>query len=102
MKTTYCTKYGGPEVYKILQIETPKPKENEVLVKVYSAIVSPTDGNFRSGKPLMARIFSGFFKPRVKIHGEMFVGKIVEVGSNVSDFKVDRSEERRVGKECRL
>lgn len=89
MKTTYCTKYGGPEVYQILEIDTPKPKENEVLVKVYSAIVSPTDGNFRSGKPLIARLFSGLLKPRVKIHGEMFAGKIEEVGSNVTDFKVN-------------
>ena len=89
MKTSYCTKYGGPEVYQILEIDTPKPKENEVLVKVYSAVVSPTDGNFRSGKPLMARLFSGFLKPRVKIHGEMFAGKVTEVGSNVTDFKVN-------------
>ena len=89
MKTSYCTKYGGPEVYQFIDIDTPKPKENEVLVKVYRAIVSPTDGNFRSGKPLIARLFSGLLKPRVKIHGEMFAGKIVEVGSNVIDFEVN-------------
>ena len=89
MKATYCTKYGGPEVYQILEIDTPKPKENEVLVKVYRAIVSPTDGNFRSGKPLIARLFSGLLKPRVKIHGEMFVGKIVEIGNDITDFKVN-------------
>ncbi|MCK4551935.1 MAG: NAD(P)-dependent alcohol dehydrogenase [Tenericutes bacterium] len=89
MKTSYCSKYGGPEVYQILEIDTPKPKENEVLVKVYRAVVSPTDGNFRSGKPLIARLFSGLFKPRVKIHGEMFVGKVVEVGTDVTDFDVN-------------
>lgn len=88
MKTSYCTKYGGPEVYQFLDIDTPEPKENEVLVKVYRAIVSPTDGNFRSGKPLIARLFSGLLKPRVKIHGEMFVGEIVEVGTNITDFSV--------------
>lgn len=88
MKTSYCTKYGGPEVYQFLDIDTPQPKENEVLVKVYRAIVSPTDGNFRSGKPLIARLFSGLLKPRVKIHGEMFVGEIVEVGTNITDFSV--------------
>lgn len=89
MKASYCPKYGGPEVYKIVELETPTPKENEVLIKVYSAIVSPTDSNFRSGKPFIARLFSGLFKPRKKIHGEMFVGKVESVGSQVSNFKVN-------------
>lgn len=89
MKTSYCTKYGGPEVYQMIDIDTPNPEENEVLVKVYRAVVSPTDGNFRSGKPLIARVFSGLFKPKKKIHGEMFVGAVVEVGTNVTDFKVN-------------
>ena len=88
MKASYCTKYGGPEVYKVLDVEPPKPKENEVLVKIYSAIVSPTDCNFRSGKPWIARLFSGILKPKVKIHGEMFAGEIVAVGSNITAFTI--------------
>jgi NADPH:quinone reductase-like Zn-dependent oxidoreductase len=87
MKASYCMKYGGPEVYQILEMETPVPKENEVLVKVFRAIVSPTDANFRSGKPLIARLFSGLLKPKVKIHGEMFAGIVAEVGTNVKTFK---------------
>ena len=88
MKASYCTKYGGPEVYRIIDVETPSIKESEVLVQVHYAIVSPTDSNFRSGKPFISRLFSGIFKPRKAIHGEMFVGKVFEVGSNVSDFVV--------------
>lgn len=88
MKASVCTKYGGPEVYQVQDVDTPSPKENEILVKVYKAIVSPTDANFRSGKPLIARLFSGLLKPKVSIHGEMFVGKVEKLGSNVSDFKV--------------
>ncbi len=87
MKASYCTKYGGPEVYQVLEVEKPSPKENEVIVKVYRAVVSPTDANFRSGKPLIARLFSGLLKPRVKIHGEMFVGRIDSVGKSVQDFQ---------------
>ncbi|MCF7930692.1 MAG: NAD(P)-dependent alcohol dehydrogenase [Acholeplasmataceae bacterium] len=89
MKTSYCTKYGGPDVYQFIEIDTPKPKENEVLVKVYRAVVSPTDGNFRSGKPIIARLFSGLVKPKMKIHGEMFVGKIVEIGTHVTGFNIN-------------
>lgn len=89
MKASYCTKYGGPEVYQLVDIETPKPGHREILIKVYRAVVSPTDGNFRSGKPWMARLFSGLIKPRMKIHGEMFVGKVVEIGANVTDYQIN-------------
>ena len=89
MKASICTKYGGPEVYQVLDIETPEIGDNEVLVKIYRAVVSPTDVNFRSGKPLIARLFSGLLKPKKKIHGEMFTGEVVEVGSNVTDFNVN-------------
>lgn len=88
MKTSYCPKYGGPEVYKIIEIETPEPKENEIQVKVYKAVVSPTDSNFRSGKPFIARLFSGILKPKKATHGEMFTGEVTKVGSNVTSFKV--------------
>ncbi len=46
MKVSYCPKYGGPEVYQFIDIDKPKVKENEILIKVYRAIVSPTDVNF--------------------------------------------------------
>jgi uncharacterized protein YPO0396 len=35
----------------------------------------------------MARLFSGLIKPRMKIHGEMFVGKVVEIGADVTDYR---------------
>lgn len=85
----YCPKYGGPEVYRLMDVEQPIPSENEILVEVYRSIVSPTDVNFRSGKPFVARLFSGLTKPKKTIHGEMFVGKVVQVGSGVTEFKVD-------------
>lgn len=89
MKVSYCTKYGGPEVYQLVDIETPKPTSREILIKVYRAVVSPTDANFRSGKPFIARLFSGLIKPKMKIHGEMFVGKVVELGTDVTEYQIN-------------
>lgn len=88
MKANICNKYGGPDVLQMVEIEIPKITENEILIKVYEAIVSPTDVNFRSGKPIISRLFSGLLKPKKKIHGEMFTGEVVEVGSNITTFNI--------------
>jgi NADPH:quinone reductase-like Zn-dependent oxidoreductase len=88
MKASVCPKYGSADIIVIKDIEKPIPKENEILVKVEYALVTPTDCSFRTGKPWMARLFSGLLKPRVSVHGEMYSGVIEDLGSAVKDFTV--------------
>ncbi len=87
MKTVYCPKYGDSSIYELREMEIAKPKENELLIEVYRAVVSPTDANFRSGSPFISRLFTGLLKPKKAVHGEMFVGVVSEVGSSVLTFK---------------
>jgi NADPH:quinone reductase-like Zn-dependent oxidoreductase len=47
MKAIIYTKYGPPEVAKLMEVAKPIPKNNEVLVKVYSSTVNRTDSGFR-------------------------------------------------------
>lgn len=42
--------FGGPEVLKIAEMETPVPKDDEVLIKVRYAGVLPVDWKIRQGK----------------------------------------------------
>ena len=42
MKAIVYTKYGPPEVAKLMEVAKPKPKNNEVLIKVYFTILEWT------------------------------------------------------------
>ncbi|NPD86790.1 NAD(P)-dependent alcohol dehydrogenase [Lentimicrobium sp. L6] len=88
MKAIEYNKYGAPEVLQMIEVEKPSPKANEVLVKIHATTVTATECNFRTGKPYMTRLFTGFSKPKLKRLGEEFSGEIIEIGNAVSQFKV--------------
>jgi NADPH:quinone reductase-like Zn-dependent oxidoreductase len=98
MKAIICTKYGPPEVLQLREVEKPKPKNNEVLIKVIATTAhigdtkirrfEPGLGPFRDFffKPLM-RIIIGFSRPRKKILGMELAGDIESIGKNVTLYK---------------
>ena len=88
MKAIEYNRYGAPEVLQVIEVEKPSPKANEVLVKIHATTVTATECNFRSGKPYMTRLFTGFSKPKLKRLGEELSGEIIEIGNAVRQFKV--------------
>ncbi|UZO79655.1 NAD(P)-dependent alcohol dehydrogenase [Aquimarina sp. ERC-38] len=96
MKAVVYEKYGPPKVLKLKSIEKPKPKEDEVLVKIYAATVTSGDVRLRSSDfpPffwLPARLIFGLFKPKKRILGHELSGIVEEVGKNVTEFNVGDS-----------
>ena len=92
MKAIIWTQYGPPEVLKLMEIEKPSPKKNEVLIKVLATTVTAGDCELRRfDLPgwiwLPIRIYMGIFKPRLKILGQELAGEIESVGSDVDSFK---------------
>ena len=98
MKAVICTQYGPPEVLKIMEIEKPVPKDNEVLIKVRATTVHIGDTKIRRLEPGLGRVIDFFFKPvmriilglkgpRKKILGMELAGDIEAVGKNVTLFK---------------
>lgn len=87
MRAVICTRYGPPEVLQLREVEEPKPKSNEVLIKVSAVVVGIEDSMQRKGKPYFGRFFVGFTKPRKPILGTEFAGEIVAVGENIKLFK---------------
>lgn len=93
MSAVIWTKYGPPDVLQLQKIPIPTPKDNEVLIKVYSTTVTVGDCEQRSLKlpiwyRLPMRIYVGIRKPkRIKILGMELAGKVETTGRNVSLFK---------------
>jgi NADPH:quinone reductase-like Zn-dependent oxidoreductase len=88
MKAAVNTIYGPPEVVRVMEVEKPVQKENEVLVKVYATTVNRTDCGFRSAQYFISRFFSGLFKPKFKTLGNEFAGVVEAIGKNVTLFSV--------------
>lgn len=93
MKAIVCKKYGSPENLEIVEYNTPVPKDDEVLVKIYATSVTDSDifirtSNVPLGMLIPFRLMIGITKPRNEIIGEVFSGVIEYVGADIQRFKV--------------
>ncbi|WP_341899937.1 NAD(P)-dependent alcohol dehydrogenase [Fluviicola taffensis] len=88
MKAYTKTKYGGPEILRLEEVEMPTLKENQLTVKIGANSANPADWHILRGKPFFARLTFGLFKPKNKILGADFAGIVTEIGKDVTQFKV--------------
>jgi len=87
MKAIVSTRYGSPDVLQLQQVAQPTPKDNEVLIRVRAASVTPSDCAMRKGDPFIVKLIYGLNKPRLTIGGVEFAGDIAAVGKDVTTFK---------------
>lgn len=88
MKAIIYTRYGAPDVLEYTDIEKPTPKDNDILIKVHSASVSPLDWRLVAATPFLARLENGLTKPKNPLLGADISGHVEAVGSNITQFKV--------------
>jgi len=86
MKAAVRSKYGLPGDLTVKELDTPIPKDDEVLIRVHASTVNRSDCHVLSGKPFPMRFFTGLFKPRDSIIGSDFAGEIAATGSSVQSF----------------
>ncbi len=100
MKAIVYTKYGSPDVLQLKEVEKPRPKDNEILIRVHATSVNYGDLAARNFKEmslrkfnmtllfwLFAKMYFGFRKPKITILGSEFAGEIESVGKDVTSFK---------------
>ncbi len=92
MRAAVVERYGPPEVVRIREVETPRPADDEVLVRVVATAVNSGDARVRAlrvprGLSLMMRLALGLFGPKQPILGFDVAGEIAAVGGNVTRFK---------------
>ena len=88
MRAAVYTKYGAPDVVRVMEVEPPRPGPHDLLVRVHATTVNRTDCAFRAGAPALARALYGIRGPKAKILGCEFAGTVVETGADVSAFAV--------------
>jgi NADPH:quinone reductase-like Zn-dependent oxidoreductase len=82
MKTAIINEFGSPDVLKIMDIQKPVPKDDEVLIKVKFTGINPVDTKVRAGTSGMSKNLQF-----PAILGWDVSGTIEVVGKNVSFFK---------------
>ena len=87
MKAIVYTKYGGPEVLQITEVEKPFPKDGEVLIKVHAVSINDWDMGLLQGD-FINRMLNGLRKPKRTILGSDIAGRVEAVGKNIIKFKI--------------
>jgi NADPH:quinone reductase-like Zn-dependent oxidoreductase len=88
MKAIVQDRYGSPdEVLSLREVDTPAPKETEVLVRVHAAAIHPGDWMVVTGRPYLIRPMFGLPGPRKSTPGFDVAGVVEEVGGSVTELQ---------------
>ena len=87
MKAIVYENYGSTDVLELKEIMKPAVKDDEILIKVHAASVTPLDWHMLTGTPYIARLMAGLLKPKRKVLGTDVAGVIEAVGSNITEFQ---------------
>ncbi len=87
MKAILHDHYGPPEDLTLVDIDTPVPCDDEVLVRVHAASINSWDWENVTGKPAYVRPVWGLFKPRLPVLGADVAGRVAAIGKAVKELR---------------
>ena len=87
MQAFQYNRYGDARVLRKCELNKPRPKPDELLIKVEASSINASDKEMLSAQPAIIRLI-GPFRPRFKILGSDIAGTVCAKGENVKDFEV--------------
>lgn len=87
MKAIRYSRYGGPDVLELEDVDMPVANDSEILVRVRAASVNAADDFLMTGTPYAIRAMSGLTRPKFTGLGTDVAGHVEAVGRNVTRFK---------------
>ncbi|WP_089155502.1 NAD(P)-dependent alcohol dehydrogenase [Micromonospora sp. NBS 11-29] len=87
MKAIVQDRYGSPETLRLAEVAVPTPGPGDVLVRVEAAALNAYDWHAMRGDPRLARLAMGRSRPRARIRGRDFAGRVEAVGVDVSQVR---------------
>ena len=87
MKAAVHDRYGSPDDVRVVEVERPTPKDDEVLVRVKAASVNRADLDFIEARPWFLRLFFGLRAPRNPRLGLDVAGVVEEASPGATSFK---------------
>jgi len=86
MNAVVQDRYGSADVLQLREIERPRPRADEVIVRVHAAGVDFGVWHLMEGVPYAVRLVSGLRRPRNPVRGLELAGVVEEVGARVTAF----------------
>lgn len=92
MRAVVYENYGSPEVLRFSEVEKPRPKDREILIRNLATTVTSADWRLRSltvpaGFGPIIRLVVGVSRPRQPILGSELCGVVESVGRAVRRFQ---------------
>ena len=93
MRAVVCSRYGPPDVLRLVDVPTPVPHANEVLIRIRATAVTSSDCYVRGLRlspayRMLARVALGWRGPRQPILGMVLAGEVASVGADVRSYGV--------------
>jgi NADPH:quinone reductase-like Zn-dependent oxidoreductase len=79
------TTYGPPDVLRLVEVERPTPKDDEVLVAIHASSINSWDLDLLNGRAQFT--LGGRLKPRYEILGCDIAGRVEDIGSKVEKLR---------------
>jgi NADPH:quinone reductase-like Zn-dependent oxidoreductase len=90
MRALIRTRYGGPEVVRLVERPEPEPRAGELLIEVEASAVTAADWRLRAGAfggitALPGRLMFGVLRPRSERLGTAFAGRVLRGGATLPE-----------------